>query len=154
MSVLSDKLGSRMDLPASGRRRDCSRRPPSAMRATFRLIPAAYASTAAVQAWGLEDICLLTHRDRLVCDSTSSGQWFAFGLLQIPLRNGHPCRSADCSPCRASSVLSPPSHPATTACTAIAPVKALRAMPGAQKRATAPRQSLEQLLNRLKLIRR
>ena len=45
-----------------------------------------------------------------------------------------PLSSASCSPCRTSSGLSPPSHPATTTCTAIAPVKALRAMPGAPQK--------------------
>ncbi len=112
-----------------------SSRPPRVMRATFPLMPAAYTSTVSVQVPGFENICLLTHRDRLVCDSCSSGQWFAFSFLQIPLRSGHPCRSANRSPCRAGSGLAPPGHPTTTTCVGIAPVKALRAMPGAQKRA-------------------
>ena len=63
---------------------------------------------------GLRIYCLLTHRVRLLCDSCSSGQRFAFGFLQIPPRSGHPCRSANCSPCWANSGLAPPSHPATT----------------------------------------
>ena len=103
------------------------------MRVTFPLIPAAYTSTVFVQVSGFEDLRLLTHCDRLLCDSCSSGQCFAFGFLQIPPRDGHPCRSANRSPCRADSGLAPPSHPATTTCTGTAPVKALRAMPGARR---------------------
>ena len=87
------------------------------MRVTFPLIPAAYTSTVSVQVSGFEDLRLLTHCGRLLCDSCSSGQCFAFGFLQIPPRDGHPCRSANRSPCRADSGLSPPSHPATTTCT-------------------------------------
>ena len=101
------------------------------MHATFTLIPAAYTSAVSVQVPGFEDIGLLTHCDRLLCDFCSSGQCFAFSFLQIPPRGGHPCRSANRSPCRAGSGLSPPSHPVTTTVTGTAPVKALRAMPGA-----------------------
>ena len=106
-------------------------RPPRVMRATFTLMPAASTPAAPVQVPGFEDSCLLTHCRRLVCGSCSSGQCFAFGFLQIPPRGGHPCRSASGSPCRAHRGLPPPSHPASTTCTGIAPVKALRAMPGA-----------------------
>jgi len=42
-----------------------------------------------------------------------------FGFLQIPPRDGHPCRSANSSPCRACGGLSPPSG---------------RALPGAPKK--------------------
>ena len=106
-------------------------RSPRVMHATFTLIPAAFTSAVSVQELGFEDIGLLTHCDRLVCDFCSSGQCFAFSFLQIPPRDGHPCRSANRSPCRADSGLSPPSHPVTTTVTGTAPVKALRAMPGA-----------------------
>ncbi|WP_340676990.1 hypothetical protein, partial [Paraglaciecola sp.] len=40
----------------------------------------------------------------------SSGQCFAFDFLQISPRDEHPCRSANYSPCRANSGLSPPNH--------------------------------------------
>src|SRR5438128_10201615 len=42
--------------------------------------------------------------------SCSSGQRFAFSFLQIPPRDGHPCRSANTSPCRVCRGLSPPSE--------------------------------------------
>ena len=87
-------------------------RPPRVMRVTFPLMLAAFTSTVSVQVSGFEDISLLTHRDRLIGDSCSSSQRFACGFLQIPPRGGHPCRSANRSPCRADSGLAPPSHPA------------------------------------------
>lgn len=98
---------------------------------TFTLIPAASTFTPSVQVSGFDDIGRLTRCDRLVCDFCSSGQCFACGFLQIPPRDGHPCRPASGSPYRAHRGLAPPSHPASTTCTGTAPVKALRAMPGA-----------------------
>jgi hypothetical protein len=98
-------------------------RPPRVMRVTFTLMPAASTSAVSVQVLGFEDIGLLTHCDRLICDFCSSGQCFAFSFLQIPPRDGHPCRSANRSPCRADSGLSPPSHPAATTRTGTAPLR-------------------------------
>lgn len=92
-------------------------RSPRVRRATFTLIPAAYTSAVSVQVSGFGNNGLLTHSGRLVCDSCSSGQCFAFGFLQIPPRGRHPCRSASGSPCRAHRGLAPPSHPVTTTCT-------------------------------------
>ncbi len=89
-------------------------RSPRVMRATFLLIPAAYMSMLSVQVSGFEDSGLLTQLDRLVCDFCSSGQHFARGFLRIPSRDGHPCRPASSSPCRACGGLSPPSHQAAT----------------------------------------
>ena len=45
-----------------------------------------------------------------LCDSCSSGQRFACGFLQIPPHDGHPCRPASSSPCRACRELTPPSR--------------------------------------------
>ena len=42
--------------------------------------------------------------------SCSSGQRFAYSFLQIPPRDGHPCRSANTSPCRVCRGLTPPSE--------------------------------------------
>ncbi len=123
--------------PPIPRPRDCSStrqvtRSPRVRRATFTLIPAAYTSAVSVQVPGFEDILLLTHSGRLVCDSCSSGQCFAFGFLQTPPRGGHPCRSANRSPCRAGRGLPPRGHPLATTARGTAPGTALRAMPGAQ----------------------
>jgi hypothetical protein len=97
-------------------------RPPKVMRVTFPLMPAEYTSAVSVQVLGFKDICLFTHCGRLICDFCSSGQCFAFGFLQIPPRDGHPCRSANRSPCRVDSGLSPPSHPTATMRIGIAPM--------------------------------
>ena len=86
-------------------------RSPRVRRATFTLILAAFTMVLSVQVSGFEDICLLTQYNRLICDSCSSSQCFACGFLQIPPRDGHPCRPANRSPCRAGRGLSPPSHP-------------------------------------------
>src|SRR5690606_13092509 len=72
-------------------------------------MPAASTTVLSVQVLDFEDIGLLIQHRRLVCDSCSSGQRFAFGFLQIPPRDEHPCRSANRSPCRAGRGLAPPS---------------------------------------------
>ena len=60
----------------------------------------------------------------------SSGQRFAYSFLRIPPRDGHPCRSANTSPCRVCRGLAPPSE-----C----------ALPGApNKRASATADALSQ----------
>jgi hypothetical protein len=56
--------------------------------------------------------------------SCSSGLRFAFSFLQIPPRGGHPCCSANTSPCRVCRGLSPPSE---------------RALPGAPNKNGGPR---------------
>ena len=109
-------------------------RSPRVRRVTFTLMPTASTSVLSGQVLGFRDSGLLTQHDRLVCDSCSSGQCFAFSFLQAPPRDGSPCRSASSSPCRVCRGLAPPSHPATTTVTETAPVKALRAMPGAPPR--------------------
>jgi len=110
-------------------------RSPRVRRATFTLIPAAFIYVPSVQVSGFEDIGLLTQYGGLICDFCSSGQRFACGFLQIPSHDGHPCRPANRSPCRVGRGLSPPSHPTTTTAVGITPIKALRAMPGAPKKA-------------------
>src|SRR5258708_27673599 len=74
-----------------------------------------------VQVLDFEDICLLIQLARLICDFCSSNQRFACGFLQIPPRDGHPCRPANDSPCRVRRRLSLPSG-----C----------ALPGAQRKST------------------
>ena len=108
-------------------------RSPRVRRVTFPLMPAAYSATRSVQALDFEETGLLIPCHCLVCDSCSSGQCFAFGFLQIPPRGGHPCRSANRSPCRAGSGLSPPSLSSATTASESAPFTALRAMPGARE---------------------
>ena len=63
-----------------------------------------------VQVLNCEETGLLIRHDRLICDFCSSGRRFACGLLQIPPRDGHPCRPADSSPRRAHRGLAPPSE--------------------------------------------
>jgi len=87
-------------------------------------MPTASTFMPSVQVSDFEDICLLIRHDRLICDFCSLGQRFACGFLQIPPRDGHPCRSANSSPCRACRGLAPPS-----AC----------ALPGAQTKKDRPR---------------
>ena len=52
------------------------------------------------QVLDFEDIRLLIHSGCLVCGFCTSSQRFACGFLQIPPRDGHPCRPANISPCR------------------------------------------------------
>ncbi len=59
----------------------------------------------------LPSVCPLIQLARLICDFCSSGQRFACGFLQIPPRDGHPCRPAN-SPCRVRRRLSLPSKSA------------------------------------------
>jgi hypothetical protein len=73
-------------------------------------MPAAYTFKLSVQVLDFEDIRLLIQLARLVCDFCSSSQRFACGFLQIPPRDGHPCRPAYDSPCRVRRRLSLPSE--------------------------------------------
>jgi len=73
-------------------------------------MPATYTSELSVQVLDFEDTCLLIQLRRLVCDVCSSGQRFACGFLQIPPRDGHPCRPTNDSPCRVRRRLSLPSE--------------------------------------------
>lgn len=80
---------------------------------------AASTSRTSVQEPDFESLCPLVRQGRLVCGFCSSDQRFAIGFLQIPPRDGHPCRSASSSPCRACMGLQP-----TSQC----------ALPGAQRK--------------------
>src|SRR5882757_5814955 len=71
---------------------------------------AAYTPKLSVQVLDFEDTCLLIQLARLICDFCSSDQRFACGFLQIPPRDGHPCRPANDSPCRVRRRLSLPSE--------------------------------------------
>src|SRR5215813_8444223 len=75
-------------------------------------MPATSTVRLSVQVLDFEDICLLIQPDCLICDFCSSGQRFACGFLQIPPRDGHPCRPANDSPCRVRRRLSLPSKSA------------------------------------------
>jgi hypothetical protein len=77
---------------------------------TFTLISAASTFKLSVQVLDFEDNGLLIQLARLLCGFCSSDQRFACGFLQIPPRDGHPCRPANYSPCRASGRLSLPSE--------------------------------------------
>jgi hypothetical protein len=74
---------------------------------TFTLMPAAYMCSLSVQVSGFGHLCVLTQTAHLLCDSCSSGQRFAYSFLRISPRGEHPCCSANDSPCRARSGLSP-----------------------------------------------
>src|SRR5664279_817419 len=71
---------------------------------------AASTSMTSVQEQDFESLCPLVRHGRLVCGFCSSDQRFAIGFLQIPPRDGHPCRSASSSPCRACIGLQPTSQ--------------------------------------------
>src|SRR6266699_3112507 len=73
-------------------------------------MPAASTYKLSVQVLDFESVCLLIQLARLLCDFCSSGQRFAYSFLQIPPRDGHPCCSANDSPCRVRSRLSLPSE--------------------------------------------
>src|SRR5690242_9055736 len=75
-------------------------------------MPAASTAKLSVQVLDFERKRLLIQLDCLVCDFCSSSQRFACGFLQIPPRDGHPCRPANDSPCRARRRLSLPSKSA------------------------------------------
>src|SRR6266550_3951689 len=71
---------------------------------------AAYTHKLSVQVSDFESISPLIQLARLICDFCSSNQRFACGFLQIPPRDGHPCRPANDSPCRVRRRLSLPSE--------------------------------------------
>src|SRR6185503_3675219 len=73
-------------------------------------MPAASTAKLSVQVLDFEDKRLLIQLNCLICGFCSSSQRFACGFLQIPPRDGHPCRSANDSPCRVRRRLSLPSE--------------------------------------------
>lgn len=109
-------------------------RSPRVMRATF--IPYTrriYSTILPDDYWALKILAFSPEWHCLVCGFCSSGRDFACGFLQIPPRDGHPCRSASGSrhqgPQRTFTSKSPISHHSRSdgAC-------APRAMPGAPKK--------------------
>src|SRR5204862_6063914 len=79
---------------------------PSLRSWTFTLMSATSTHKLSVQVSDFEDIGLLIQLARLICDFCSSDQRFACGFLQLPPRDGHPCRPANDSPCRVRRRLS------------------------------------------------
>jgi hypothetical protein len=77
---------------------------------TFTLMSVGSTPRCSVQVSGFASIGLLAPPLRLVSASCTSDQRFACGFLQIPPRDGHPCRPANTSPCRACRGLPPPSE--------------------------------------------
>jgi len=75
-------------------------------------MPATSTAKLSVQVSDFEDKCLLIQLACLIYDFCSSSQRFACGFLQIPPRDGHPCRPANDSPCRVRRRLSLPSKSA------------------------------------------
>src|SRR5882672_3732495 len=87
-------------------------------------MPAASTHKLSVQVLDFEEIGLLIQLARLICDFCSSSQRFACGFLQIPPRDGHPCRPANDSPCRVRRRLSLPSDCALPGAPTKSPAKA------------------------------
>ena len=77
---------------------------------TFTLMPVGFTPQCSVQVSGFASLGLLTPLRRLGSASCTSGQRFAHSFLQIPSHPGHPCRSANTSPCRVCRGLPPPSE--------------------------------------------
>ena len=77
---------------------------------TFTLMPVGSTSRRSVQVLGFAVYWPAHPAVPPLSASCSSGQRFAYGFLQIPPRDGHPCRSANTSPCRVCRGLSPPSE--------------------------------------------
>ena len=71
----------------------------------------------------------------------SSDQRFAYGFLRIPPHGGHPCRSANTSPCRVCRGLAPPSECALPG----APRKGMRSFASHQSRLGTTSQATELL---------
>ena len=77
---------------------------------TFTLMPVGYTSRRFRASTGLCENLPAHPTVMPLSAACSSGQRFAFGFLQIPPRDGHPCRSANTSPCRVCRGLAPPSE--------------------------------------------
>ena len=125
-------------------------RPPRVMRVTFlpytRRI---YSPTLPDDYRALKIVAFSPGWDCLVCDFCSSGRDFACGFLQIPPRDGHPCRSASGSrhqgpqgTCTPKSTID--HHDQSSG--ACAP----RAMPGAQRE--SPRSETEGFMRAVFLV--
>jgi len=76
--------------------------------ATFTIMTAACTPTLSVLLPDFGYIGLLIRRGRLLRGSCSPSQRSACGFLQIPPRDGHPCRPTDSPHCRVRRGLAPP----------------------------------------------
>src|SRR5271157_719711 len=73
-------------------------------------MPVGSTSRRSVQVLGFASIGPLTPPCRLYPLPVRQASALPTSFLQIPPRDGHPCRSANTSPCRACRGLSPPSE--------------------------------------------
>src|ERR1019366_1201502 len=105
--LTSDDPSRHLSMPvAQGRSSDL----PGYDALTFPLMPVGSTSRRSVQELGFASIGLLTPPRRLYPLPVRQACALPFSFLQIPPRDGHPCCSANTSPCRVCRGLSPPSE--------------------------------------------
>src|SRR5215469_15608907 len=83
---------------------------PGMTHSASRLCPSDIRRSVPCKYWALHILACSPRCADLISASCSSGQRFASSFLRIPPRGGHPCRSANTSPCRVCRGLSPPSE--------------------------------------------
>ena len=112
-------------------------RSPRVLRTHFHAYPCRIYITAFRASTGLCENWPAHPTVKPLSASCSSGQRFAYSFLQIPPRDGHPCRSANTSPCRVCRGLTPPSE-----C----------ALPGAPKKRGTPVRECPRFATKLEAI--